>query len=410
LLCVDVDGDEYTDVYAENSDVKGFWCEALNEEGTSWHIVRDVASLRPTWHATTQGYKLGDLTGDGIPEIIVSTGKEDLTGGPTYLEIPGNPEADPWPQHLVDHDGNEEGIAVADFDNDGDNDIANAKAGSNFMYWFENKGNFQWAKHDVGPCSKVDWGGSDRVEPIDFDQDGNMDIMNTTETSLTAVVRLFHNEGDAADWSFEDIFQGKSLNNADVADMDRDGDMDIVIAEHLPQDDPHRVIVLENDNKGENWIQHVVDNQGREGHLGARLWDLDGDGDFEIVNTAFYSIKYVHLWINNACSPDNPCGPCPQQPPVQVRSTPQRESLSSGARAMRIGGGIDFNLGGELAGAKRVTVHGVDGRFVAAVAVCQGRAQWDGRDRSGRAAPAGTYVYRIGSGAASDAGTFVVSR
>ena len=37
---------------------------------------------------------------------------------------------------------------------------------------------------------------------------------------------------------------------------------------------------------------------GNESHLGARMWDLDGDGDFEIVSIGFDAPECLDLWIN----------------------------------------------------------------------------------------------------------------
>lgn len=94
-----------------------------------------------------------------------------------------------------------------------------------------------------------------------------------------------------------------AMNNLDVADMDRDGDMDIITCKHSipyggkPAPGNERLQIWENDGKG-NFTLHVVDH-GKESHLEAQTANLDGDGDLDIVSTACRDYQYLHLWRND---------------------------------------------------------------------------------------------------------------
>ncbi len=90
-----------------------------------------------------------------------------------------------------------------------------------------------------------------------------------------------------------------ATNGLDVDDLDGDGDLDITTGEHRGTE---KVSIWENsgvDAAGDViWIEHPVD-AGKESHLGARVWDLDGDGDLEIVSIGFDDAQDLHLWVND---------------------------------------------------------------------------------------------------------------
>jgi hypothetical protein len=80
----------------------------------------------------------------------------------------------------------------------------------------------------------------------------------------------------------------------DTADVDGDGDVDLVLAEHRGN---LRIAIWANDGTG-TFTEKVI-GQGHESHLGGRLVDLDGDGDLDIVSIAWDKSEQVHLWRND---------------------------------------------------------------------------------------------------------------
>ncbi len=88
------------------------------------------------------------------------------------------------------------------------------------------------------------------------------------------------------------------MNNLDAADVDRDGDTDLVTNEH--KGSRHRTEIFLNNGKAGFTPQLV--GEGKEMHLGARCFDLDSDGDLDIVGPGWDRYQELHLYRNDALS------------------------------------------------------------------------------------------------------------
>ena len=94
----------------------------------------------------------------------------------------------------------------------------------------------------------------------------------------------------------------RSTGPCDIADLDGDGDIDIVVGEHhldAASQATLRTLVLENaDGIGSNWVSHIV-YVGDEHHDGTQIVDIDNDGDKDIVSVG-WSNSLVLLYVNGA--------------------------------------------------------------------------------------------------------------
>ena len=300
LLILNVDGDAYGDVIGAKCNQQ-FWFEAKDEKGASWQ-ARRIGTLPVCNHnTTTQGYNFAQIIPGGKPEIL-------LHGKGIYcLQIPDKPDAGEWPSFtIIEEGGNGEWLSTGDMDKDGDLDVCagldpvDKESEANPVVWLENPGNGagNWNKHEIGLTTS--W--ADKIIPADYNADGFMDVVVTEErwpgVQPDANMFLFTDPGDAkkSNWDRKTIVTQYSMNNLDVADMDQDGDFDLITCEHKGPREKLQIWV--NDGKG-NFSEQIVD-EGKESHLGARVADMDKDGDLDIVSIAWNDFQYVHLWRNDA--------------------------------------------------------------------------------------------------------------
>ena len=301
MLTLDVDRDDRPDVIATAlPDV--FWCEAQDATLDSWQRTK-VGSIPKTGHVNGQGDAKADLDGDGRLEILLAA-----AGGIYAGRIPQDPTGTPWPFLRVVARGSDEGFAAADMDNDGDLDLVGGDGPPGnehptLVAWWENPGRWQadWPRHEIGHTI----GAVDRVVAADFNGDGRTDVAVAEE-------RYPGKEPDAYLWWFEAKATGPktpfkrhllirqySMNNLDAGDLDGDGTPDLVTCEHKG---PHlRLQWWRNDGAG-NFVMREIDH-GKEGHLGARLFDLDRDGDLDVVSPAWDAWQDLHLWRADRFAP-----------------------------------------------------------------------------------------------------------
>ena len=79
----------------------------------------------------------------------------------------------------------------------------------------------------------------------------------------------------------------------DVADVDSDGDMDVVVGEHnLASPQQARLLWFENLDRAMRWKEHLI-HRGDEHHNGALTVDIDNDGDIDVVSIGWGHGKVV---------------------------------------------------------------------------------------------------------------------
>ena len=267
-----------------------------SDGGRDWTAAEVVAQVPATGHHNGQGYKIADVfAGHGGDEVIYAS-----LGGLYVIDPSGSP---PWEVTLAGKDASDEGFSVADIDGDGDLDLVSGfrtEGGDpevpTVVVWFENPGEVRadWARHEIGTTVYA----TDRVEAADLDGNGLTDVVIAEERypGLEPDASLFAYFQQDTGWVREKIVTQYSMNNLSLPDLDRDGDIDIVTSEH--KGEALHLQLWVNDGAGNFTLQPI--DEGKESHLGAQPYDMDGDGDLDLVSIGWDQHQYVHLWRNDA--------------------------------------------------------------------------------------------------------------
>ncbi len=259
-----------------------FWFE---NDGRGRFTEHGIQRDEPGWF---ERHAIGDLDGDGHPDIAIV---KNLHGDLVWFRNSGRPREGGWKRHVITQGGlpGAYDVALADLDGDGDLDVAASSwtRGKQFA-WFENPGPvghaLEWRKHVI----EADLMETRTIAVADFNRDGRPDLLGTASGASLTV--WYENRGVRADpqWRKHVIDGGSAAPiHGHPADMDRDGDADVVLALGMRGDlSPsanHQVGWYENRDRGRNWRFHFVGSL--PGAFEAIATDLDADRDLDVVAT-----------------------------------------------------------------------------------------------------------------------------
>jgi hypothetical protein len=232
----------------------------------------------------------GDYDRDGDLDLLVMGAQNSLARNPiTAIYTYENENFKLLEASLAQLPGAQHGEARwGDFNNDGRLDIIIHADEFSGIYQSDNEGNFSKALEftNVFQDGNVDVG--------DYDHDGDLDFAITGWSGsdyLGALLKVYRNDGN---WIFAEVegnFTGRIGGNVSWADMDNDGDLDLVVSGNKYSLGPSITVYLYNNGYFEEFknseFLYYVDSYGT-----SSTGDYNNDGVIDVIASTMGGSSY----------------------------------------------------------------------------------------------------------------------
>lgn len=241
------------------------------------------------------GTAIAPLLPDGRLALVVGY-HEAQQQSPELFEIPRDPRDHPWPKRALANIPYGEEMVVCDLTGNGRLDVV---AGP---WWLENLGDGRFEPHRI--CDQeIEIA---RIRALDVNADGRLDVLFAEESldfehgrAGYGLLGWFEQPADPRrPWTLHAIDKVRSPHSLDVADLDGDGELEVICGEHdpfWPYRSQSRLLVYKKaEPAARAWKRYLLDNRF-EHHDGTKVIQLGG-GRLGIMSHGWTDRIYVNLW------------------------------------------------------------------------------------------------------------------
>ena len=265
----------------------------------------------------------GDFDGDGIPELTAPNKGAQSPGPDDYLrstpveihKLVGDPlEASSWKRSELGSYSVPQNAEPIDLDSDGDLDIIVGSRGEGRLIFFENNDEetLDFSEHAIGIVGSSMSGFN--LEYADLNGDGRLDIIGRGSNGLTWIEQPTPIDNA---WNAFTIgtLSPASITGMEVADIDNDGDVDIIAGSYSrgprtsdgnvsTTDALGRLAWFENPGDAKlEWHRHDISRRKRGMFDKFIARDVDGDGDVDFIGTRGNSAPFDGVfWLEQVRS------------------------------------------------------------------------------------------------------------
>ncbi|WP_026755727.1 T9SS type A sorting domain-containing protein [Sediminibacter sp. Hel_I_10] len=283
VFAADLDSDGDIDVLsASREDDKIAWYENIDGQGTfgSQQIISLNANGAESVYAI-------DIDNDGDIDVISSSVYDDKIAWYENIDGLGSFSS----ENIISTTINGARIISADLDGDNDNDVVFASEFDDTVGWFENLDGLGDFGTQQNIATNID--GAKSVFAIDIDNDGDIDVLSSSETENKIV--LYKNTNGLGNFGGEQVItdQANEAQFVFAEDLDNDNDNDVI---SVSREDDKIAWYKNLDGEG-SFSQQVLIVSNISGPWSMQSVDIDGDGDIDVISSSYGDGKIA--WFEN---------------------------------------------------------------------------------------------------------------